>query len=111
MRPFFPIEENKIYRGCLTDPSEERLLCDQETPNKTKKCVKCGESGCNNLPKIRKASLSCVHCEKSEECAFGQQKKKASPCQNDVPFGYQETCYTHYGKLKNNKFCAILKIQ
>lgn len=101
MRSFFSMKENKIYRGCLTDPSEERLLCDQQVPNKTKKCVKCGESGCNDLPKIRKASLSCVHCDKSEECAFGQQKEKAIPCQNDVPFSHQETCYTRYGKFKN----------
>lgn len=99
---FHSFEEGTIYRGCLTDPSEERLLCDQQTPNKSSRCVKCGESGCNDMPKMREPLLSCVHCSESEECAFGQSREKAILCKSSIQFGNEESCFTHfnYGKLE-----------
>ncbi|XP_031624689.1 prestalk protein-like isoform X2 [Contarinia nasturtii] len=89
------LEDNKMYRGCLTDQSDHRLLCEDDS-NKKGACVKCTETGCNNVPKTRPPSLSCVRCGKSEECAFGQDKKNAVPCSNIVPFGVDESCFIRY---------------
>lgn len=90
------ILDNIIYRGCLTDTSDHRLLCEKDDPNKKDLCLKCRASGCNNVAKVRPPSLSCIHCDKSAECAFGQDKKKATLCKSDVTFGAYESCYTHH---------------
>lgn len=92
-----------MYRGCITDASDHRLLCEGDF-NKTGVCRKCSETACNNLPKIRSPSLSCVHCNKSEECAFGQDMKNEMPCKNSVLFGVDELCYIDYnlGKFVDN---------
>ncbi|XP_055309662.1 uncharacterized protein LOC129573299 [Sitodiplosis mosellana] len=87
-------EDNKMYRGCLADSGEYRALCNEDRPDKNGTCVKCSETECNNVPKIKPASLSCVHCDKSENCAFGHEK--ATPCKSEVPFDSEESCYTHY---------------
>lgn len=87
-------ERDKIYRGCLTDPSEERLLCDRQ--EKDNICIKCAETECNDMPKLREPSLSCVHCHSkiSEECGFEQDKTSAIRCKKSILFGRQESCYT-----------------
>lgn len=88
-----------MYRGCLADNDEHRALCDEENPYKKGSCIKCGEFGCNNEPKVKPPSLSCIKCDKSEECAFGQVE--TTPCQNEVLFGFKESCYTHYNAGKS----------
>lgn len=80
-----------MYRGCLADGDDHRALCEEDDPDKKGVCIKCSESGCNNIPKVRPSSLSCVQCNKSEECAFGHVE--ATPCQTEVPFGSKEFCY------------------
>lgn len=90
-------EDKKIYRGCLTDASDHRLLCEQDSSDKKGICVKCSGSGCNNMPRVRPPLLSCVHCKKSHECAFGQDKNNAVTCKSQIPFGTDESCYTRFG--------------
>lgn len=102
--------DNKIYRGCLTDTSDHRLLCEKADPNKSDLCLKCTGTGCNNEAKIRPPSISCVQCDKSVECAFGQDKKNATKCKTDVSFGDEESCYTHYSLSKFKQFFIKNKI-
>lgn len=84
-------EDNKIYRGCLTDNTEARLLCGKDDGDH---CVKCETTGCNDVPRIRSPSLSCITCNQTDECAFGHRKKSATDCVNDVKLGSYESCYT-----------------
>lgn len=87
--------DKKIFRGCLSDASDERLLCERVNEHKNGSCVKCNTTGCNNQPKIEKPTLSCMNCTGSQECAFGLISLNASvPCKRPVLFGDKETCYT-----------------
>lgn len=90
-------EDNRIYRGCLTDTTDHRLLCEQYHPGHKGICVKCAGSGCNNMPRVRPPLLSCIQCQKSHECAFGQDKSNATACKSQIQFGKKESCYTHFG--------------
>lgn len=87
-----------MYRGCISDNTKQRMLCDEETPNKEGICKKCSESGCNDMPRSKSPSISCVHCDKSLECAYGQNETNLIACKGDIKFGTEESCYTHYGK-------------
>lgn len=80
------------------------MLCEKEDPNQKGVCLKCGETGCNKMAKIGSPSLSCIHCDKSAECAFGQPNVEAIPCKADVPFGTEESCYVHYYHLGNESW-------
>lgn len=99
------IQDNKMYRGCLADNDKYRALCDEDSPDKKGTCIKCSESGCNNIPKVKSASLSCVQCNKSEECAFGHEE--TTPCESEIPFGSEEFCYTHFNAGKENEETMI----
>lgn len=83
------ISDKKIFRGCLTDSTNSRLLCEQDGTT----CVKCSLSGCNNQPKFKDPSLSCVKCNDTTDCAYGQNLNAAEVCQNSVPFAVSESCY------------------
>lgn len=92
-----------MFRGCLADNDDHRTFCDEgNNPDKKGICIKCSGSGCNNIPKVRSASLSCVQCDKSEECGFGHEE--ATPCENEVPFGSVEFCYTQYNIGNERKY-------
>lgn len=82
-----------MYRGCLSDASNDRLMCEQNDPE-IGKCVKCSENGCNNQPKVKKAEISCVQCEDATDCAYGQVAANAKTCIEDVIFGNEESCFT-----------------
>lgn len=44
-----------------------------------------------------------MHCIDSEDCAFGQiNQTKIVPCQNDVPFSMEESCFTLTTFVKGN---------
>lgn len=108
-------EDNKIYRGCLSDASKYSLLCEQNHPNTSATsekgqgiCLKCGESGCNDVPRTKPSSISCVHCTKSEECAFGQNEQRVIACKGDIQFGTEESCYTHYNYSKLLSLITII---
>ncbi|XP_031624827.1 uncharacterized protein LOC116341726 [Contarinia nasturtii] len=91
-------QEKKIFRGCLSDQSETRLLCDRADKHENGTCVKCRSDSCNNQPRLRKPNLSCMSCTETEtkECAFGQDSSKAIACENQVVFGDKETCFTRF---------------
>lgn len=59
-------------------------------------CVKCRESGCNDVPRVRPSELSCIRCKKTEACAFGHPMKSAVACKTDVRLGCQESCFTRH---------------
>lgn len=86
----------------MTDRGDGRLLCERIHPNDKSVCIKCGTTGCNNVARVKPPTLSCVNCDKSNECAFGQDKSTATACKNDVPFGSEETCYTYFSHGKKN---------
>lgn len=86
-----------MYRGCLSDTSEARLLCERGD-NGT--CAKCPNSGCNDRSKFRKPKLSCIQCSDSESCAFGYDPKEAKPCTQEVAFGDEESCFVHKTESK-----------
>lgn len=98
-----------MYRGCLSDPSNERLLCDQSGEHKLGTCTKCSKSGCNNQPKWAAPKLSCLKCENTKACAFLQDASDAIPCQKYVPFGITESCYTYH--IPGNAFFYLLSYQ
>lgn len=99
---FSSIDEH-VYRGCLSDSSDQRLLCDKEQ-KQNHSCITCEKSGCNDTPKIRPSTLSCIKCEKSPDCAFGFEKDSAAKCKADVRLGLEESCYIYYRSgMKNHK--------
>lgn len=100
-------EDDKVYRGCLADNDVHRALCNENNSD-NKNCIKCSGSGCNihYIAKSQPPSISCVKCDTSEDCAFGQNKKNATICKNKVPFGVEESCYVHYS-LGNLNFFYI----
>lgn len=98
---FFFTDEH-VYRGCLSDSSDHRLLCDQDQ-KKNHSCITCEESGCNDTPKIRPSTLSCIQCRGSHECAFGFEKDSASRCKADVRLGLEESCYIYYRNGMTNQ--------
>lgn len=109
----FPIfTDEHVYRGCLSDSSDHRLLCDQDQ-KQNHSCITCEESGCNDTPKIRNSTLSCIQCKGSHECAFGFEKDSASRCKKDVRLGLEETCYIYFRNgMTNHKnnviwLCAL----
>lgn len=83
--------DGEMHRGCLTDTTDSRLLCEQPGSE----CVKCSENGCNNQPQHREPQLSCVYCEDSTDCAFGQVNVELKKCESNVSFTSNETCFTH----------------
>lgn len=105
----FFFKDNRIHRGCLTDPDDSRLLCEQNNNNKKNLCIKCDKSGCNNVPRVRAPSISCVHCNKSVECGYGFLRKDATPCVKQVQLGSIESCYVHYNIGKFQAFKSIFK--
>ena len=84
----------------MSDSTETRLRCDPHDPNAKGVCIQCNESGCNSMPKIRKPTLSCVHCDHTKECAFGHVNESTHHCSNDVLFGSKESCYIRFNKSK-----------
>lgn len=65
-------------------------------------CIKCAKFGCNDVPKIRPAELSCIQCSGSTECAFGFEKDSATLCKGKVQLGSEESCYiTHDNGMLN----------
>lgn len=74
----------------MSDPSDSRILCDERYAT----CEKCSENACNNQPKFKKPTLSCIHCEDSQKCAFGQTEENSIECKNDVIFSTEESCFT-----------------
>lgn len=87
--------DQKMYRGCLSDSSNERLMCDQSEEHKLGTCIRCSEAGCNNQPKLAAPKLSCLKCEDAKACAFAQDVHDAKPCEKNVRFGVKESCYTY----------------
>lgn len=81
----------KMHRGCSSDVSNARLLCDRGSKVH---CVKCSGNGCNNQPKQMEPSRSCVKCKDATDCAFSQLGNLSIQCIKTVEFGQQETCFT-----------------
>lgn len=85
-----------MYRGCMSDSTDSRLQCDSNDPDQKSVCIKCGETGCNDIPTTKHPSLSCVHCKDSRDCVFGHAKESTYKCYYNVPFGSNESCYVRY---------------
>lgn len=84
-----------MYRGCLSESSNGRLLCDEGEKQNLGFCKRCSESGCNNIPKITEPKLSCFKCNDEKACAFAQDVQAPQACKNEVHFGDEESCFTH----------------
>lgn len=84
-------KDKTVYRGCLSENSAMSSKCKHDN-----NCIKCVASGCNEMPKVRRSLLSCVQCNKSKECGFGQDEGEAIPCKNEVTIGSTETCFTNF---------------
>lgn len=82
--------ENKIFRGCITDSSDSRILCGDYPES----CVECKLNGCNSQPKDQPAQLKCHQCSGPGDCAFGQNAGLEQPCKMKVPFLTVESCFT-----------------
>lgn len=96
---FIKILDDNVYRGCLSESSDHRLLCDLSKEN----CIKCAKFGCNDVPKIRPSALSCIQCSGSAECAFGFEKDSATKCKGKVQLGLVESCYVYHDNSKLNR--------
>lgn len=107
-----------MFRGCLSDASNQRLLCERVNEDGNGTCIKCNTSGCNNQPKLKQPTLSCMNCTDSEVCAFGLDLKSSNltiACEKPVLFGDKETCFTQWisgncllsnsKNIKRNEFC------
>lgn len=94
-----------MFRGCLSDATEERLLCEGSNEDGLGSCVKCTTNGCNNQPKFIPPQLSCVKCSDWKECAYGQDASTATACVKDVLFGSKETCFVH--SINGNLYLKI----
>lgn len=103
----FHFIDQKIYRGCLSDSSNERLMCDQSEKHQLGVCSTCTGSGCNKQPKFQKPKLSCLKCDDEKSCAYPQKSFDAEPCQKNVLFGDEESCFTYQNKSNQFKFCLF----
>lgn len=84
------LSENKTAtRGCLSDSFFSEFC----TKN-PQKCKTCQTSNCNSESVIQSPKLSCIMCESSEECLYGFDENFAKPCEHDVFFYEQESCFT-----------------
>lgn len=101
----FTFVDQKIFRGCLSDSSNARLMCDQSEKHKLGFCDTCSGSGCNNQPKMAKPKLSCLKCNDEKICAFSQYSHDARPCQKNVLFGDKESCFTR--RSDSNEFMFL----
>lgn len=100
--------DEHVYRGCLSDSSDHRLLCDQDQ-KKNRSCITCEKSGCNDTPKIRNSTLSCIQCKASHECAFGFERDSAGRCKEGVRLGLEESCYVYFRNgMANHKIQRLL---
>lgn len=86
------LADKKMHRGCLSDATESRLMCELD---ETGICMKCSSSGCNNHPKRGKPQFSCLKCSDDDGCTSGQNASESVPCTGDVTFDEEETCFTH----------------
>ena len=62
------IQDEDMYRGCITDSKDSRLLCQLGMG----RCGICSEDGCNDQPLFIEPELSCYKCENSTDCGYGQ---------------------------------------
>lgn len=92
----FTFVDQKIYRGCLSDSTNDRLMCDQSEKHQLGFCDTCSGSGCNNQTKMAKPKLSCLKCNDEKACAYHQYAQDAEPCQKIVLFGDKESCFTYH---------------
>lgn len=58
-------------------------------------CVKCSYNGCNNQSKSRSPELSCLKCNDTKLCAFGQDVSLATKCSRNVQIGEEESCFIY----------------
>lgn len=84
-------EKNQFYRGCMSDNSEQSLVC-AANPDK---CTTCAEHDCNSAPLLTEPELTCHKCV-GEECMV-EAGLPVVKCQAQVQPGEEETCY--YAKL------------
>lgn len=105
----FTFIDQKIYRGCLSDSSDGRLMCDQSEKYNLGFCDMCSGSECNNQPKMTKPKLSCLKCNDEKACAFAQDTYDARPCHKNVLFGQKESCFTH--QFDSNGFFSIFYLK
>lgn len=82
--------ERKMYRGCLTDSTEGRLMCQVDDRN----CKICNGDACNIDPIVTPPSLSCIKCHDKKGCVYGQSGKNSQNCTMPYLFGTNETCFT-----------------
>lgn len=87
---FFFHSDHKMFRGCLTDPTESRLSCKENDSD----CKTCEENSCNNEPIVRPPQFSCMKCFDSDRCTYGQTENNLIKCEMPVLFGREETCFT-----------------
>lgn len=73
------------------------------------KCVQCDGNGCNDAPKRKMPTLSCIQCDRSAECAFGQKHIEPTPCQSDVLLGVAESCYVHVNSCESIDLSKVLE--
>lgn len=86
-----------MFRGCLSDATNERLLCERVNEYENGTCVKCNTTGCNNQSKFREPTLSCMNCTGSDDCAFGLESLNFPyVCEKQILFGDEETCFTQW---------------
>ncbi|XP_055700163.1 uncharacterized protein LOC129799898 [Phlebotomus papatasi] len=98
-----------VYRGCMSDVSQEKTVCEMAGDS----CAKCSESGCNFAAIVPPTEppttttttteattpaplLRCHQCIGliNTGCSYYQQPLQSYNCNNNLPPGETQRCYT-----------------
>lgn len=91
-----------MNRGCRSDSDVTKC---GDTGNL---CTFCSSAdGCNSQSQYSPSSLSCIQCSGTEECEWGFAGTKATPCQQLVSYGKNQSCYTVATSTSVTRGCRI----
>lgn len=106
-------DKTMVYRGCMSDADGGSQFCGQ---NGDATCTRCLLTGCNSLPAVTSASLSCVHCSATDDdnewgCGYGYESTDAQQCESRVWLGQTESCYTVRGAEGVSRGCTLDNVE
>lgn len=97
--------DNRMYRGCKSDSSDLQNECHLHP----ERCKVCKGDGCNAHDRTKKPTMSCVFCNRTQDCAYGQMPMSmiTQSCRNKVLFAQTESCYIERTATGVRRGCTL----
>lgn len=94
-----------MYRGCKSDRSVAQNECQLHPAW----CKQCKGNGCNTHDRTTKPTLTCLYCNRTIECLYGQMPSSSivQPCHNHVLFNQHESCFIHRSARGVSRGCTL----